>query len=354
MNKKRENAVDLICATIMAKRDIFKTEYNKIQEETKKKEQSARADFRGDRLAAELQKVEEEKNKALEELKKESKTAVVDRSLILRQLEMDEVTRETVAYTDVSALRLLLNDMTITQTEFSALCSRFGGHGYWTRKVLQTVAEKNGLVYDNPCVDDRLSMLAELTRNTLRFFDLYVGDGKNNISDEKVVRALASVSDEVLSRFARQYMQGVAVEDDARVIAASLENVLSAGDNFTAGARLANILKNAPENVKNGLILKLAQKKAFEADSTMFDLAGLDMETIRKDLINRLENYSASEKRVGEILEADNIAEAITEAVQNDPYGYTSGLIKSKCRHNEELKEAATDAGLIEPEEGEA
>ena len=52
-------------------------------------------------------------------------------------------------------------------------------------------------------------------------------------------------------------------------------------------------------------------------------------------------------------MKAENIAEAITEAVQNDPYGYNSGLIKSKCRHSEELREAAEDAGVIE-KEGEA
>lgn len=340
---------DYFIAAIISGKHDFEALFDAAVEVAEKAKAEAKKSFIGDRLAAELKRIENDKDNAIKEAKRQAMEAVSSRAAGIREEELKSVSMSAGAFTSLVELEKI-REMRVTATEFKALCQRFGGgSNYWARKMLGEIAAKNGLPYAAQLsVDEKLGILSQLTRGFADYLDLYNGHGKTDMSRDDAARAFAAVSDAALTRAAARYTAADAADtlNDDRAARCCYENIRGL-DSYNAGMRLRNFFSNCNDNMKNRLMFLLIADTEIPAQA--LSIAGIDADSWRVNYGERLEDYREKEK-VLEALKKD--PERMAEAIKEDKHGFLLGMIQSESRSNEGIKAEAEELGLVEGDNG--
>ena len=359
--------IDLLTASIICARTDYEKAFDSAVADAEKKKAAANGSFIRERLKEELASIEEEKENRIKKAKAEAMERVAVYASEIRTQERKDVANSSFDLRSFQELQAL-GSLTVTGEEFTALCTRFEKYGYWSKRLLNDIAEKNGLPYSlGLSIDEKLGIVSEIVGAFGDYLEIYAGHGKTNLSEDRVARVVATVSDAVLTRAAKRYTAGdvLGTMSDERMALAMYNNIRGC-DNFTGGMKLRNFLHNAPENAMNVLLLKLIADT--EISGKIYKIAGVDADAIRKDYGERLEDYKQCGEKLEALKKSGEQLKAYKESKQDsyaagvyaemgkdmqrllaeDTHGYLSGLIKSEARSNKELQEVAEAVGLVE------
>lgn len=364
--------IDFLTAAIISARTDYEKTFDSAVADAEKKKQIANSSFIGARLKEELAKIEEEKTSRIKEAKENAMAQVSSYASQIRNKERKEITNGTLELRSFQELEAI-GRLTVTPEEFAALCGKYEKSGYWSKRLLNQIAEENGLPYSlGLSIDSKLKIVSDLVNGFSDYMELYAGKGKTDLSADKDAKVAAMMSDSALIRAARNFTAGdvLGTLSDDRM-ATAIYNSIKSSDAFSGAMKLKNFLENAPENSKNLLLLHLVGDS--EIDGKVYKIAGVDADAIRKDYAERLEDYKTSGGKLEEVKvklsqvneyknakkdfdAAGLYQETLTDlkkTLAKDKNGYLLGMLKSEARNNEQLKEAGEDIGIIESEGGE-
>ena len=330
--------IELLGGALIRMRDKYIEEYEKAVEDAKVKEQKAKGSFISTRLKEELDAIQEEKEKRISDLRLECLETVGTFAQAVRDEERKRVNTGTMEHYAFSELEFI-SKMDVSPEEFSALADKYGKNGYWAKKALSVIAERNGIPYAlGLSVDEKLGIVKELVDGFGEFVTIFNGRG-NTPMTEGAAHAFAAVSNDVINRGCSMFQAGDAYStlNDERSAEAASELIRSL-DSYSAGMKLRNYVQNCGAGAKNALLLRLVGDG--NVKDQVFALAGINPDEIRATIIERTNNYQASGQTLAKLKHSDDIETDMQEALANDPFGYLSGMIASEARSNKAIKEA--------------
>lgn len=342
--------IDMLVASIIAGRESYINTFEETKKAAEKKREEARNSFVKDRLKTELANIDQEEEDTIKTARAEAMEKVASWAQAIREEERKAVNIGTFDLRAFEELRAI-GEMDISAEEFTSICQRYGKNGYWSKRMLNNIAQKNGLPYAAALsIDEKLHIVRELTNGFSDFLKVFNGRGKNDIEHEEVAHALAAVSNEVLTRAAAKFVSadsfGTLSDDRA---AACAYDAIRGADSFTAGMRLRNFTQNAPENAKNLLLFRLLIDTNVPAQ--VYQFAGIDTEDLRAHYTERMEEYKQAGKNMDFLKRSENMQDDMQRLLVDDPNGYLLAMVKSEARGNKAIREAGEELGIIEQEE---
>ena len=347
---KEPQLIDLLVGSIISGRDAYEKAYDEAIKEAERASKKARGEYIGSRLSSELEAIENNKTTTIQKARDDVREAVNSRALAIRSAEMKAVTDGSHTFTALKELESI-GQLPVSAIEFESLCARYKECGYWTAKMLNNIAERNGIPYAcELSIDEKLGIVSDLVEGFSDYLDFYQGHGKTPMEDDKVARAFASVSDNALTRAAYRYIAGQKFDvlSDDRVVGMACDGIKSCGDSYGQGMKLRNVLRNSNDNIRNALLLRLVGDSSISDGA--FKLAGIDTNEIKANMAERMSDYQKCGEKLQALKKSSNMVEDMTAYLQGDRNGYLAAMITSEARSNDSIKSAAVEIGLAHDE----
>lgn len=279
----------------------FKAQVNKIKKEYEEAKKTIPNNFIGKRRSEEYEKAEKKYRSDWEELKTSWKEQLND---TFEELEVSSRAKAGVINTQLVEQARLFLDVPLTVDEFGAIVHSLGNRNYYADRVLESIAEKNGIAVNGltptleplklePSLNTKLNILNDLKRQT----DQIIMDF-GTLEEDSYSRTI-NLCPDVLRLAEQRYTNGLYIDYLSskqiaeRVIDAVrygggrgkdiIDNALSNADAKTKKS-LLNALSNSTENAIVYSIEKSkarAEIKAFkEKESALYTEAEKGMEKL--------------------------------------------------------------------------
>ena len=211
-----------------------------------------------------------------------------------------------------------VSQLPLTTRELQALNEKYGVSSYWNSRAIAELCEKNGVdastIGIRPSFDTRIDIIDEIVGGFLDYLEIASQGQKNRPSTAEEIKAIASVSKEVLDRSIEMY-SGSSLESNAEnVVSKAMLNMKMQRTDVEKGLMLGNILRNNKKNpdILNKLLCE------FSLDSTISEtasqLSGFD-EEIQSFKNGKAKQYKEAERTLRDIKEMTNEA-AIEERIE--------------------------------------
>ena len=211
-----------------------------------------------------------------------------------------------------------VSQLPLTTRELQALNEKYGIANYWNSRAIAELCEKNGVdastIGIRPSFDTRIDIIDEIVGGFLDYLEIASQGQKNRPSTAEEIKAIASVSKEVLDRSIEMY-SGSSLESNAEnVVSKAMLNMKMQRTDVEKGLMLGNILRNNKKNpdIMNKLLCE------FSLDSTISEtasqLSGFD-EQIQSFRNGKAKQYKEAERTLRDIKEMTNEA-AIEERIE--------------------------------------
>lgn len=211
-----------------------------------------------------------------------------------------------------------VSQLPLTTRELQALNEKYGIANYWNSRAIAELCEKNGVdastIGIRPSFDTRIDIIDEVVAGFIDYLEIASQGQKNRPSTAEEIRAIASVSKEVLDRSIEMY-SGSSLESNAEnVVSKAMLNMKMQTNDISKGIMLGNILRNNKKNpdILNKLLCE------FSLDSTISEtasqLSGFD-EEIQSFRNGKAKQYKEAERTLRDIKEMTNEA-AIEERIE--------------------------------------
>ena len=211
-----------------------------------------------------------------------------------------------------------VSQLPLTTRELQALNEKYGVSNYWNSRAIAELCEKNGVdastIGIRPSFDTRIDIIDEVVAGFIDYLEIASQGQKNRPSTAEEIKAIASVSKEVLDRSIEMY-SGSSLESNAEnVVSKAMLNMKMQTNDISKGIMLGNILRNNKKNpdILNKLLCE------FSLDSTISEtasqLSGFD-EEIQSFRNGKAKQYKEAERTLRDIKEMTNEA-AIEERIE--------------------------------------
>lgn len=228
-----------------------------------------------------------------------------------------------------------VSQLPLTTRELQALNEKYGIANYWNSRAIAELCEKNGVdastIGIRPSFDTRIDIIDEVVAGFIDYLEIASQGQKNRPSTAEEIRAIASVSKEVLDRSIEMY-SGSSLESNAEnVVSKAMLNMKMQTNDISKGIMLGNILRNNKKNpdILNKLLCE------FSLDSTISEtasqLSGFD-EEIQSFRNGKAKQYKEAERTLRDIKEMTNEA-AIEERIEYfKDNQFFMDMVKSEAR----------------------
>lgn len=275
---------------LISVREVYRYDYKKFQQEKETKKNSVRNDFKAGtpRYNSELEKIEKDFKKSIDELKDECRSVYIP---LIEELEVQERTRASTVNRHLIEEVKLFQDMTLTADEFGALLHRYGNKDYYVDRVLESIAEKNGITTNGrtvtgeplriePSLATKLQILAELKEQADYILNKY------GTPEEDTKARIGALFPSVLQRAEMLYTNGLC-EDGFTSRQIAIRVVDSIRANPGNGYKIINnAFANGTQATKNALLFTLSGEK----DSVVMNAVK------RSDLFSEVNRFSEDER----------------------------------------------------------
>lgn len=201
-----------------------------------------------------------------------------------------------------------VSQLPLTTRELQALNEKYGAN-YWNSRAIAELCEKNGVdastIGIRPSFDTRIDIIDEVVAGFIDYLEIASQGQKNRPSTAEEIKAIASVSKEVLDRSVEMY-SGSSLESNAEnVVSKAMLNMKMQTNDISKGIMLGNILRNNKKNpdILNKLLCE------FSLDSTISEtasqLSGFD-EEIQSFRNGKAKQYKEAERTLRDIKEMTN------------------------------------------------
>ena len=228
-----------------------------------------------------------------------------------------------------------VSQLPLTTRELQALNEKYGIANYWNSRAIAELCEKNGVdastIGIRPSFDTRIDIIDEVVAGFIDYLEIASQGQKNRPSTAEEIKAIASVSKEVLDRSVEMY-SGSSLESNAEnVVSKAMLNMKMQRTDVEKGIMLGNILRNNKKNpdILNKLLCE------FSLDSTISEtasqLSGFD-EEIQSFKNGKAKQYKEAERTLRDIKEMTNEA-AIEERIEYfKDNQFFMDMVKSEAR----------------------
>ena len=228
-----------------------------------------------------------------------------------------------------------VSQLPLTTRELQALNEKYGIANYWNSRAIAELCEKNGVdastIGIRPSFDTRIDIIDEVVAGFIDYLEIASQGQKNRPSTAEEIKAIASVSKEVLDRSIEMY-SGSSLESNAEnVVSKAMLNMKMQRTDVEKGLMLGNILRNNKKNpdILNKLLCE------FSLDSTISEtasqLSGFD-EEIQSFRNGKAKQYKEAERTLRDIKEMTNEA-AIEERIEYfKDNQFFMDMVKSEAR----------------------
>lgn len=228
-----------------------------------------------------------------------------------------------------------VSQLPLTTRELQALNEKYGIANYWNSRAIAELCEKNGVdastIGIRPSFDTRIDIIDEVVAGFIDYLEIASQGQKNRPSTAEEIKAIASVSKEVLDRSVEMY-SGSSLESNAEnVVSKAMLNMKMQRTDVEKGLMLGNILRNNKKNpdILNKLLCE------FSLDSTISEtasqLSGFD-EEIQSFRNGKAKQYKDAERTLRDIKEMTNEA-AIEERIEYfKDNQFFMDMVKSEAR----------------------
>lgn len=301
----------------------FRDRVNSIKKEYEETKKKIPNEYIGKRRAEEYKKAEEKYKNDLSELREEWSKDLVD---TFEEMEVSARAKAGVINSQLLEQARVFLDVPITVEEFGSIVHALGNRNYYVDRVLETIAEKNGITKNGltplleplelePCLDVKLSVLADLKSQAMDIIENY------GTHDEDINSRTADLFPDVLRRAEELYTNGLYDDDlTAKQVASRVLDAIRYGGG-SAGHIIDNALNNADKSVRSALLNALCtSKESAVVYAVQKSKARADISAFKQ---NESALYSAAEQGMDKLrsVAADESARAIViEEFKGNPY----------------------------------
>ena len=285
---KREYDVFSISKVCM---DNYKTRYEKAKTKKKQRFESLNKNFvpGSPMFVQERDKITPEYEKEVESARDEALKAFED---ALEKLIACERAHATVISNETTKLMSVLDclkDSPVSVDEYNALVEVHGNKSYWTDRLFEKIAEKNG-IYETgvqPSLTAKLEILNELAENTRDCLNNYNGEDKT---------FLVTSSDKYVFGLEEKYTNGYSgVRMSDRETAKRLvDKALNKGDSMERSYTLANTLRTSKPDMQHEILSLLAEEEHPALSDPTMSLTGV------KDVVDRFRKENLRDIKVAD------------------------------------------------------
>lgn len=271
-------------------REDYKGQIPIIKKEYEEAKKQIAKDYLGQRRQEEYKKAETEYKKKIADLKQSCKEAYEP---IFEELEVEARAKAGVINMQLVEQASAFQNIPLTADEFGAILNTIGGKNYYADRILENIAEKNGITTNGltplleqlslePDLETKLHILADLKKQAEHILNNY--GTANEDSDARI----GALFPDKLRLAERAYTNGL--HDDtlsSKQIAVRIIDNIKA-DPVRSSNIVDNALKNASGTLKNALLNELATNQdkavisAIERSLSRNDIEVFKMQSMEK------------------------------------------------------------------------
>ena len=234
----------------------FRDRVNSIKKEYEETKKNIPNEFIGKRRDIEYQKAEQKYKNDWEELKESWRKDLID---TFEEMEVSARAKAGVINSQLLEQARVFLDVPITVEEFGSIVHALGNRNYYVDRVLETIAEKNGITKNGltplleplelePCLDVKLSVLADLKSQAMDIIENY------GTINEDVNSRTGDLFPDVLRRAENLYTNGLHADDlTAEQVASRVIDAIRYSGGH-GNIIIDNALSNADVSVRRALM----------------------------------------------------------------------------------------------------
>lgn len=334
-----------MCDFLIVGRDSYKQKYKDAKVRKESAIEILQRDFRPgtQRFKEEKQSIEQRFMEEVQAAKKEAHDFLDDKFLDLQSYEMSRV--ETLGNLEELQKLNAIADLPMSSMEVRLLAQKYGGKNYYYDKILNQIAEKNGIPSRGietlglrPNVDVKMHVLEQLRQQFNDLLDNYKGD----MNYKTEVLLADSVVYRAEKLFTNGYNEGNM--DDEAVARRAFTNILQQKNDMERGLTLREVMKNANDSIQREILYKCANSNII--GEFALEIAGVTeaVEAYRGGLGVE---YEKAKKILQDVKDCkddiDLIKVVIRENKDNEMF---LKLCESECMRSSAVNDAACDINL--------
>lgn len=334
-----------LCDFLIVGRDAYKQKYKNAKQRKEDAIKALQRDFKPGtkRFTDEKQDIEKHFKEEVESAKKEAHDFLDDKFADLQSYEMARV--ETLGNLEEMQKLNAIADLPMSSMEVRLLAQKYGGKNYYYDKLLNQIAEKNGISAKGietlglqPSIDTKMHVLQQLRQQFNELLDTYKGD--MNYKTEVLL------ADSVVYRAEKLFTSGYSEGnmDDEAVARRAFANVLNQKNDMERGLALAEIMKNANDSIQREVLYKCASSNII--GDFAFEIAGVTtaVEAYRGGL--GIE-YEKAKKILQDVRDCKDDTDLIKVVIrENKDNEMFLKLCENECLKNDAVNNAACDINL--------
>lgn len=286
--------IEVVTECLKWEADEYKKRYDEIQRTRERELKEANDTYRLGSKAL-IDRVEQIKNtydSTLTRLKVESADRALQDVEALKEQELERV--QSINEPLLAKIRAIAN-IPMTTLELKAFAAKIGAKGdYWASRALADVAEQNGIdtseIGIESTFDTKMNILNQLTDQLNSIFKYY-GTNDNSGMERTKVRFLY-LSDEIIDRARKIYGGKIGKLSDSEKADRAYFTVRTQQTDIAKGISIANVLRNAKGEVRNKILVRLAEDRSISDMAVEF--------SGHTDEIAEFKNGKAAEYRAAE------------------------------------------------------
>lgn len=327
--------INIVANILKADADRYRKEYDKALTEKGRALESAKKNFIGDALKVENERIENEFNSKIVELRTECAKGIEDINSLREQekVQVQGFDKNTVEKV------MALHDIPMTEDEFIALMDDVRiASNYMAKKVLMTIAEKNGIDVTKIGIgadySTKLDVLNQLEQQLTSIISNYPDGNFDHMEAIKCKHVY--LSEDIVNRAIGIYGGKLDIKSDDEKADKAFLTIKSKHGDMERAFAISNALRNAKgEAVRNRLLYKLSSDSELSDISLQMSGAYNEINNFRQNSVKDYGKAIEAMDRVRKATAKDSVDLVLSENSEN---AFFNKMYDSEMKKNDYLR----------------